>query len=61
LLVDKFFRGGTREVGRSQWTEYSASRLSFAAFDVYDDRMFVSRIGTDDRVFDRGVVMLKAV
>lgn len=53
--------GGTREVGRSPWTAYSASRLSFAAFDVYDDRMFVSGIGTDDRVFDRGVVMLKSL
>jgi len=52
---------GLRPVGRSEWTEYSASRLSFAAFDVYDDRMFVSGIGTDNQVFDRGVVKLKSV
>lgn len=52
---------GTRPVGRSKWTEYSASRLSFAAFDVYEDQIFVSGIGTDNQVFDRGVIMLKSV
>ena len=52
--------GGTRPVGRSQWTEYSASRLSFATFDVYEDRMFVSAIGTDKRVFDRGVIQVRS-
>jgi acid phosphatase len=52
---------GTRPVGHSKWTEYSAPRLSFAAFDVYEDRIFVSGIGTDNQVFDRGVIMLKSV
>lgn len=52
--------GGTRPVGRSEWTEYSASRLSFATFDVYEDRMFVSAIGTDKRVFDRGVIQVRS-
>lgn len=52
---------GTRPVGRSEWTEYSASTLSFAAFDVYADRMVVSGIGTDGRVFDRGVIGLRSV
>jgi acid phosphatase len=52
--------GGTRPVGRSEWTEYSASRLSFATFDVYEDRMFVSSIGTDKRVFDRGVIEVRS-
>jgi len=51
---------GTRPVGRSEWTEYSASRLSFATFDVYEDRMFVSAIGTDKRVFDRGVIQVRS-
>lgn len=51
---------GTRPVGRSEWTEYSASRLSFATFDVYEDRMFVSGIGTDKRVFDRGVIEMRS-
>ena len=49
---------GVRQVGRSEWTEYSAGVLSFAAFDVYEDRMVVSGIGTDGRVFDRGVIQL---
>ena len=52
--------GGTRPVGRSEWTEFSASRLSFATFDVYEDRMFVSSIGTDKRVFDRGVIEVRS-
>jgi 3',5'-cyclic AMP phosphodiesterase CpdA len=52
--------GGTRPVGRSEWTEYSASRLSFATFDVYQDRMFVSAIGTDKQVFDRGVIQVRS-
>ncbi|MCY7384360.1 MAG: metallophosphoesterase [Microcoleus sp. CAN_BIN18] len=51
---------GTRPVGRSEWTEYSATRLSFATFDVYEDRMFVSAIGTDKRVFDRGVIEVRS-
>jgi hypothetical protein len=51
----------TRPVGHSEWTEYSASRLSFAALDVYEERMFVSGIGTDNQVFDRGVIRLKSV
>lgn len=52
--------GGTRPVGRSEWTEYSASRLSFATFDVYEDRMFISAIGTDKRVFDRGIIQVRS-
>lgn len=49
---------GTRPVGRSEWTEYSASRLCFAAYDVYSDRILISAIGTDNSVFDRGVISL---
>lgn len=49
---------GTRRVGRSEWTEYSASRLSFAAYDVYRDRILINAIGTDNSVFDRGVISL---
>lgn len=49
---------GTRPVNRSEWTEYSASRLSFAAFEVYPDQIVVSGIGTDHRLFDRGVIQL---
>ncbi|MEO0967702.1 MAG: metallophosphoesterase [Cyanobacteria bacterium J06639_18] len=50
----------TRPVGRSQWTEYSASKLSFAAYDVYTDRIEISGIGTDNEVFDRGVIPLNS-
>jgi 3',5'-cyclic AMP phosphodiesterase CpdA len=52
--------GGTRPVGRSEWTAHSAERLSFAAYEVYRDRILVSGIGTDNRVFDRGIIPLKA-
>jgi 3',5'-cyclic AMP phosphodiesterase CpdA len=49
---------GNRPVGRSEWTEYSTSNLSFAAYNVYADRIEVSGIGTNKRVFDRGVIRL---
>ncbi|MBD2497353.1 metallophosphoesterase [Nostoc sp. FACHB-280] len=51
---------GTRPVGRSEWTEYSASSLSFAAYEVYADRIEVKAIGTDKRVFDQGVIPIKS-
>ncbi|BAY45259.1 metallophosphoesterase [Scytonema sp. HK-05] len=51
---------GTRPVGRSEWTEYSAEKLSFAAYDVYADRIEISGIGIDNRVFDKGIIPLKA-
>ncbi|ALF55515.1 metallophosphoesterase [Nostoc piscinale CENA21] len=50
---------GTRPVGRSEWTEYSASSLSFAAYEVYADRIEIKAIGTDNRVFDQGVIPIK--
>jgi 3',5'-cyclic AMP phosphodiesterase CpdA len=52
---------GLRPVGKSEWTEHSASQLSFAAFEVYDDQIVVSGIGTDNKVFDRGIIKLKSV
>jgi len=52
---------GTRPVGRSEWTEYSESRLSFAAYEVFPDRIEVSAIGTDKRVFDQGIIQFKSV
>ncbi|WP_017316727.1 metallophosphoesterase family protein [Mastigocladopsis repens] len=51
---------GTRPVGRSEWTEYSAEKLSFAAYEVYADRIEISGIGTDNRVFDKGIIPLKS-
>jgi 3',5'-cyclic AMP phosphodiesterase CpdA len=52
---------GTRPVGKNKWTEYSAEKLSFAAYEVYRDRIEVQGIGTDDQVFDRGIIKLKSV
>lgn len=52
---------GTRPVRHSAWTQYSASTLSFATYEVYPDRIEISGIGTDNRVFDRGVVQIKSV
>jgi hypothetical protein len=51
---------GTRPVGRSQWTAHSAQRLSFAAYEVYGDRIIISGIGTDNRVFDTGIISLQS-
>ncbi|AFZ58308.1 metallophosphoesterase [Anabaena cylindrica FACHB-243] len=52
---------GNRPVGRSEWTEYSTSNLSFATHDVYADRIEVNGIGVDNRVFDQGVIKLRSV
>ncbi|WP_413175278.1 metallophosphoesterase [Anabaena azotica] len=52
---------GNRPVGRSVWTEYSTSNLSFAGYEVYADRIEVSGIDTNNRVFDRGVIKLRGV
>jgi acid phosphatase len=45
-----------RPVGRSPWTEHSTRNLSFAAYDVYADRMEINAIDTSNRVFDRAVI-----
>ncbi len=50
----------TRPVGRSEWTALSASQLSFAAYEVYRDRIIISGIGTDNQVFDRGIIPLQS-
>ena len=47
---------GVRPVGRSEWTAHSASKLSFAAFDVYSDRIVISGIDIEDRIFDQGTI-----
>jgi 3',5'-cyclic AMP phosphodiesterase CpdA len=51
---------GNRSVGKSEWTEYSTSNLSFATYEVYPDRIELSGIGIDARIFDRGVIKLKS-
>lgn len=52
---------GTRPVGSSEWTAHSASKLSFAAYEVYSDRILISAIDTDNRVFDQGIIPLQSV
>jgi 3',5'-cyclic AMP phosphodiesterase CpdA len=51
---------GTRPVGKSQWTAYSVERLSFAAYEVYSDRIIIKGIGTDNSVFDQGIIPLQS-
>jgi len=51
---------GNRPVGRSEWTEYSTSDLSFASYEVYPDKIEVRAIATDNRVFDQGIIQLKS-
>lgn len=50
---------GTRPVGHSESSAYAAERLSFAAYEVYRDRIIVSGIGTDGEVFDQGVILIR--
>ncbi|MEH2152988.1 metallophosphoesterase family protein [Nostoc sp.] len=51
---------GNRPVGRSEWTGYSTSDLSFASYEVYKDRIEISAIATDNRIFDKGIIQLKS-
>ncbi|CAA9241335.1 putative purple acid phosphatase precursor [uncultured Coleofasciculus sp.] len=51
---------GTRPVGKSQWTAYSVERLSFAAYEVYSDRIIIKGIGTDNQVFDQGIIPVQS-
>jgi Icc-related predicted phosphoesterase len=48
-----------RQVGRSSWTAFSASVLSFVAFEVYSDRIELSAIAGDGKVFDRAAIALE--
>ncbi|BAZ09733.1 metallophosphoesterase [Calothrix sp. NIES-4071] len=52
---------GTRPVGKNEWTAYSAEKLSFAAYKVYADKIEVSGIGTDNQIFDKGIIPIKSV
>lgn len=42
----------TRPVGHSSWTAFSASKLSFAAFDLYSSRLEIRGIDPDGKIFD---------
>ncbi len=50
----------TRPVGRSAWTASADNQWGFAAIELYADRMVVTGIGTDNKVFDRGVIPLQS-
>ncbi|MBV9385866.1 MAG: metallophosphoesterase [Chroococcidiopsidaceae cyanobacterium CP_BM_ER_R8_30] len=50
----------TRPVFRSEWTAHSASRLSFAAYEVYSDRIVLHGINTDNHIFDQGVIPVQS-
>jgi 3',5'-cyclic AMP phosphodiesterase CpdA len=52
---------GTRPVGKNEWTEYSTERLSFATYEVYADRIELKGIGTENKVFDKGIIPLKSI
>jgi len=59
-LVTGIGGASLRPVGRSKTTEYSVSRYGFSAIEVYPDRLQIEGIGTDGRVFDRGVIARQA-
>ena len=46
----------TRPVGSSDWTAYAKARLSFAAIEVYPNRLEVAGIGRNGQVFDRAEI-----
>lgn len=48
----------TRRVGRSSWTARSASQLSFAAVEIYSDRLHITGIDQNNRTFDRGAIAI---
>ena len=45
-----------RDVGKSEWTAYSVSRLGFAVVEVHSDRLEILGVGTNGEIFDRGVI-----
>ena len=47
----------TRPVFSSEWTAYSAPRLSFATIDVYSNHLIIQGIGKNSKVFDRGTIV----
>jgi GTP-binding protein EngB required for normal cell division len=49
---------GTRSIGSSKGTACSAAQLSFAAFEVYGDRIAIKGVDTNNHVFDQGMVQL---
>jgi hypothetical protein len=46
-------------VGKSAVAAYAVDKLSFAAYEVYSDRMIIKGIGTDNQIFDQGIITLQ--
>ena len=46
----------TRPVRYSDWTAYAQARLSFAAIEVYPNRLEIAGIGKNGQVFDRAEI-----
>ena len=46
----------TRLVRHSDWTAYAQARLSFAAIEVYPNRLEIAGIGKSGQVFDRAEI-----
>lgn len=49
---------GLRPAGQSEFTAYSASRLSFAAWELYRDRAIIRGVGIDGTIFDEGTLVV---
>ena len=45
-----------RPVRMSESSEFSVSRFGFSTIELYQDAMVIQGIGTDAKVFDRGIV-----
>ena len=45
-----------RPVGKSDWTAYSVSKLSFAAIEVYPERLEIQGIDHQGNIFDRSTI-----
>jgi hypothetical protein len=45
-----------RSVGKSDWTAYAISRLSFAAIDVYPHRLEILGIDNQGNILDRASI-----
>jgi hypothetical protein len=48
-----------RPVGKSDWTAFSISQWSFAAIEVYPERLEICGIGTDGKIFDRATIAIR--
>lgn len=45
-----------RPVGKSDWTAYSVSQLSFAVIEVYPERLEIQGIDNEGNIFDRAAI-----